>query len=194
METLIDEAAAAAGRDPLAFRRALLAEKPRHLGVVEMLAQKSGWGSPLPNGTFRGVALHESFNSVVGQVAEVEVSGSGFRVKRVVCVVDCGLAVIPDQVVAQMEGGIGYALSAALFDEVTLGANGAVEQTNFDGYRVLRMSEMPKIEVYIVPSAAPPTGVGEPGVPPLAPAVANALAAATGKRIRELPFAKQFEI
>jgi isoquinoline 1-oxidoreductase beta subunit len=194
METMIDEAAVAAGQDPLAFRRALLAGKPRHLGVVDMLAAKSDWGSKLPAGTFRGVAVHESFSTVVGQVAEVEVSGKSFRVKRIVCVVDCGLAVIPDQVIAQMQGGIGFALSAALFDELTLGENGAVEQANFDSYRVLRMSEMPKIDVHIVPSAAPPTGVGEPGVPPLAPAVANALAAATGKRIRELPFAKQFEI
>lgn len=195
METVMDEAAAAAGKDAIAFRRALLADKPRHLGVLALLAEKSGWGSTLPNGTFRGVAIHESFNSVVGQVAEIEMQGNNrFRVKRVVCVVDCGIAVLPDQVAAQMEGGIGYALSAALFDEITLGDNGAVEQTNFDSYRVLRMSEMPKIEVHIVPSANPPTGVGEPGVPPLAPAIGNALAAATGKRFRELPFAKHFEI
>jgi isoquinoline 1-oxidoreductase beta subunit len=194
VETMVDEAAKTAGQDPLAYRRAMLAEKPRHLAVLDLLAEKSGWGSAPPSGVHRGVAIHESFRTVVGQVAEVEIVDNRLRVKRVVCVVDCGTAVNPDVVKAQMEGGIGFALSAALFSELTMGEGGRVEQTNFDSYRMLRMSEMPKIEVHILPSAAPPTGVGEPGVPPLAPAVANAIAAATGKRIRQLPFAKHFDV
>jgi isoquinoline 1-oxidoreductase beta subunit len=132
------------------------------------------------------VAVHESFGTVVAQVAEVTVTGDKFRVDRVVCAVECGLAVNPDVVRAQMEGGIGFALSAALYGAITL-KDGAVEQSNFHDYPVLRINEMPSVEVHIVPSTAAPTGVGEPGVPPLAPAVANALAAATGKRLRKLP-------
>jgi isoquinoline 1-oxidoreductase beta subunit len=133
------------------------------------------------------VAVHESFNTVVAEVAEVSVKGDGsFKVERVVCAVDCGVAVTPDVVKAQMEGGIGFGLSAALFSAVTL-KDGHAEQSNFDDYRILRMQEMPRVEVHIVPSEAAPTGVGEPGVPPIAPAVANALFAATGKRIRTLP-------
>jgi isoquinoline 1-oxidoreductase beta subunit len=186
-ETFIDELAAAAGKDPVAFRRAMLAKHPRHLGVLNLAAEKAGWGKPLPKGRARGVAVHESFNSFVAQVAEVTLLADGaFKVDRVVCAVDCGVAVNPDVIRAQMEGGIGFGLSAALHGAITL-ANGRVEQSNFHDYRPLRINEMPKVEVHIVPSNEKPTGVGEPGVPPLAPALANALAAATGKRLHNLP-------
>ena len=191
-ETFIDELAAAAGKDPLAFRKALLAGKPRHLAVLDLVAQKAGWGQPLAAGNpgekrGRGLAVHESFNTVVAQVADVSVRADNtFRVDRVVCAVDCGLAVNPDNVRAQMEGGIGFGLSAALYGAITI-KGGGVEQSNFHDYPVLRIDAMPAVDVHIVASADKPTGVGEPGVPPIAPAVANALAAATGKRLRKLP-------
>jgi isoquinoline 1-oxidoreductase beta subunit len=186
-ETVIDELAAAAGQDPVAFRRTLLGKHARHRGVLDLAAAKAGWGKPLPKGRARGVAVHESFNTLVAQVAEVTLLGNGaFRVDRVVCAVDCGVAVNPDVIRAQMEGGIGYGLSAALHGAITL-KDGRVEQSNFHDYRPLRINEMPRVEVYIVPSSEKPTGVGEPGVPPIAPAVANALAAATGQRLRNLP-------
>jgi isoquinoline 1-oxidoreductase beta subunit len=186
-ETLIDELAAAAGQDPVSFRRTMLASHPRHRGVLELVAEKAGWGKPLAKGRGRGVAVHESFNTFVAQVAEVTMlKNGGFRVDRVVCAVDCGVAVNPDVIRAQMEGGIGYGLSAALHGAITL-KDGRVEQSNFHDYRPLRINEMPRVEVYIVPSSEKPTGVGEPGVPPIAPAVANALAAATGQRVRNLP-------
>jgi isoquinoline 1-oxidoreductase beta subunit len=186
-ETAIDELAAAAGQDPVAFRRALLAKHPRHRGVLDLAAAKAGWGKPLAKGRGRGVAVHESFNTFVAQVAEVTLlKDGGFRVDRVVCAVDCGIAVNPDVIRAQMEGGIGYGLSAALHGAITL-KDGRVEQSNFHDYRPLRINEMPRVEVHIVPSTEKPTGVGEPGVPPIAPAVANALAAATGQRLRNLP-------
>jgi isoquinoline 1-oxidoreductase beta subunit len=186
-ETFIDELATAAGKDPVAFRRGLLAKHPRHLGVLNLAAQKAGWGKPLPKGRTRGIAVHESFNSYVAEVAEVTVAKDGsFKVDRVVCAIDCGIAVNPDVIRAQMEGGIGYGLSAALHGAITL-KNGRVEQSNFNEYIPLRINEMPKIEVHIVPSREKPTGVGEPGVPPIAPAVANAVFAATGKRLRNLP-------
>jgi isoquinoline 1-oxidoreductase beta subunit len=191
-ETFIDELAAAAGKDPVAFRRALLAKQPKHLAVLELVAEKSGWGKPLAPGKSgekrgRGIAVHESFHTAVAQVAEVTIrADSTFSVDRVVCAVHCGLAVNPDNVRAQMEGGIGYGLSAALFGAITIKGGGA-EQSNFHDYRVLRINEMPAVDVHIVASTDKPTGVGEPGVPPIAPAVANALAAATGKRLRTLP-------
>jgi len=186
-ETMIDELAAAAGQDPVAFRRTMLAKEPRYRGVLDLAAAKSGWGGPLPKGRARGIAVHESFKTFVAQVAEVTVlENGGFRVDRVVCAVDCGIAVNPDVIRAQMEGGIGYGLSAALHGAITL-KDGRVEQSNFHDYRPLRINEMPQVEVYIVPSSEKPTGVGEPGVPPIAPAVANALAAATGQRLRNLP-------
>lgn len=190
-EIFIDELAAAAGKDPYAFRRTLI-QHPRLDGVLELAATKAGWGTPLaPKSGVRrgrGIAVHESFNSFVAEVAEVSVKPDGsFSVDRVICAVDCGIAVNPDQVRAQMEGGIGFGLSAALHSAITLKA-GRVEQSNFHDYPLLRISEMPRVEVHIVPSQAAPTGVGEPGVPPLAPAVANALFAATGKRLRKLPF------
>lgn len=186
-EVFVDELAAAARQDPVAFRRALLAGQPRHLGVLELAAEKAGWGTPLPAGRGRGIAVHKSFDSYVAEVAEVSLQADGtVKVHRVVCAVDCGVAVNPDIIRSQMEGGIAYGLSAALYGEVTLD-RGAVMQTNFDKYRVLRMPEMPVVEVHIVPSTEPPTGVGEPGVPPIGPAVANAVFALTGKPVRKLP-------
>jgi isoquinoline 1-oxidoreductase beta subunit len=191
-ETFIDELAKAANKDPVQFRRALLATHPRHLAVLDLAAGQAGWDTPLAPGKTgerrgRGIAVHESFNSFVAEVAEVTVRKDGtFSVDRVVCAVDCGIAVNPDVIRAQMEGGIGFGLSAALYGAITI-KNGAVEQSNFHDYPVLRISEMPKIDVHIVPSAAKPTGVGEPATPVIAPAVANALAAATGQRLRNLP-------
>ena len=186
-ETFIDQLAAAAGRDPVEFRVALLQDHPRHLGVLKLAAGKANWGSALPKGHARGIAVHESFNSFVAEVAEVSLqSDGGFKVERVVCAVDCGIAVNPDIIVAQMESGIGYGLSPLLMSEITLD-DGKVVQSNFHDYQVLRINQMPKVEVHIVPSAEPPTGVGEPGTPPIAPAVANALFAATGKTYHRLP-------
>lgn len=190
-ECFLDELAHAGGKDPLAYRRALLADHPRHLAVLELAAAKAGWGEPLAPGKGRGLAVHESFHTFVAQVAEVTIGPKGeVKVDRVVCAVDCGIAVTPDVVKAQMEGGIAYGLSAALFGEITI-KDGAAEQSNFHDYRCLRMSEMPKVEVHILPSAGAPTGVGEPGVPPVAPAVCNAIFAAVGKRIRKLPIGEK---
>ena len=189
-EVIIDELAEAAGEEPVAFRLRLLGKHPRHAAVLRLVAQKAGWGQPFPRGQGRGrgVAVHESFGSVVAQVAEVTVSGDDVRVDRVVCVVDCGIAVTPDVVVAQMQSGIGFGLSAALWGKITL-TDGRVDQNNFDGYRVMRINEMPKvIEVHIAPSTRAPSGVGEPGTPPIAPAVANAVRMATGVRLRRMPF------
>jgi isoquinoline 1-oxidoreductase beta subunit len=192
-ETFIDQVATAMGKDPVALRLELLGKHPRHAGVLKLAAEKAGWGTPLKPGKpgerrGRGVAVHESFNSYVAQVAEVTVGrDGGIRVDRVVCAVDCGIAVNPDNVRSQVEGAVGFALSAALHGQITLKA-GRVEQGNFDGYPPLRINEMPVVEVHILPSAEAPTGIGEPGVPPAAPAVANAIAAATGKRLTRLPF------
>lgn len=192
-ESLMDEAAGAAGKDPVAYRLALLEQHPRHRRVLELAAEKAGWSRPLAAGgqgerRGRGVALHESFSSIVAQVAEVTVKDDGsFKVDRIVCAVDCGLVINPDVVRAQMEGGIGFGLSTALYGALTL-KDGHVEQSNFHDYPVLRINEMPAVEVHMVASQEKPTGVGEPGVPPVAPAVANALFAATGQRIRTLPF------
>ena len=190
-ETFFDELAAAAGRDPVELRLSLLDAHPRHAAVLRLAADKGGWGTPLaPRAGLRrgrGIAVHESFNSYVAQVAEVSVAANGaLRVDRVVCAVDCGTAINPDNIRAQVEGGIGFALAALLHGEITL-VDGVVQQDNFDGYPVLRINEMPQVEVHIVPSSTAPTGIGEPGVPPLAPAVMNAIAAATGKRIYRLP-------
>jgi isoquinoline 1-oxidoreductase beta subunit len=191
-ETFIDEAASAAGADPVAFRRALLADHPRHRGVLDLVARMAGWSIPLAPGEAgekrgRGIAVHESFHTFVAEVAEVTVKPDGrFSVDRVVCAVDCGVAVNPDIIRAQMEGGIGFGLSAALYGEITL-REGAVVQSNFPDYPIVRMDTMPRVEVHIVESQEKPTGVGEPGVPPIAPAVANALFAATGQRLRKLP-------
>ncbi|MGD1876011.1 MAG: molybdopterin cofactor-binding domain-containing protein [Kiloniellaceae bacterium] len=188
-EVFIDELAEAAGKDPVEFRLEMLANHPRHAGVLKLAAEKAGWGEALPKGRARGIAVHESFNTFVAEVAEISVAGDGtIKVEKVVCAVDCGVAVTPDQVKAQMEGGIGYGLGAVLHDAITL-KDGRVEQANFDTYVPLRINEMPEVEVYVVPSSEAPTGVGEPGVPPIGPAVANAVYKATGQRIRALPFA-----
>jgi len=194
-EVFIDEVAHAAGKDPVAFRRDLLAKHPRHLAALDLAVSKAGWGKPLAarDGVRRGrgVAVHESFNTVVAEIAEVSVKPDGsFKVDRVVCAVDCGIAINPSIVRAQMEGGIGFGLSAALYSAITL-KDGEVQQSNFHDYPLLRIGDMPHVEVHIVPSTANPSGVGEPGVPPIAPAVANALFAATGKRLRTLPFHTQ---
>ncbi|MEW6664582.1 MAG: xanthine dehydrogenase family protein molybdopterin-binding subunit [Thermodesulfobacteriota bacterium] len=187
VESFLDEIAHAAGKDPFEFRRILLTDKPRHRGVLELAAQKAGWGKPLPAGRSRGIAVHESFGSFVAQVAEVSVNPKGrVQVHRVVCAIDCGRFVNPDIIAAQMESGIAFGLSAALHGAITL-KNGRVEQENFDDYPLLRMHEMPRVEVHIAPSREAPGGVGEPGVPPIAPAVANAVFAASGARLRSLP-------
>ncbi|MDX0696099.1 xanthine dehydrogenase family protein molybdopterin-binding subunit [Sinorhizobium medicae] len=188
-EAFLDEVAQAAGRDPLEFRLSMLEPQSRHATVLKLAAEKAEWQKPLPEGRFRGVAVAESFGSVVAQIAEVSTDGNGIKVERVVAVVDCGLAINPDQVRAQVEGGIGFGLSAILGEEITL-TDGKVDQGNFDMYTPLRIDAMPKVEVHIVASSNPPSGIGEPGVPPIGPAVANAAFKALGKRIRVMPFAK----
>ena len=186
VETMIDQIAAKAGKDPVEFRLALFKDKPRHAGVLKLAAEKAGWTEAPPAGRFRGVAVHESFHSFVAHVAEVSMSKGKAKVERIVCAVDCGVAVNPDIIKAQMEGGIGYGLGAAMRDAITL-TGGVVDQSNFDTYEPLRMSDMPHVEVHVVASTEKPTGVGEPGVPPTAPAVANAVFKATGRRLLALP-------
>jgi isoquinoline 1-oxidoreductase beta subunit len=187
-ESFVDELAHALAKDPLAFRRELLAGKPRHLKVLETAAKEAGWGTPLPAGSGRGIALRASFGSIVAQVAEVVVAdGNALQVKRVTCAIDCGPVVNPAIVRAQMESGIIYGLSAALYGEITL-ADGAVEQGNFPDYDAVRLADAPAMSVHLVDAGASVLGgVGEPGTPPIAPAVANAIFAATGKRLRDLP-------
>jgi isoquinoline 1-oxidoreductase beta subunit len=186
-EVLMDELASRAGQNPLAFRLALLKDNHRATAVLKLVAEKAGWDTPVPAGVGRGLAIQECFGSVVAQVAEVRLVDGAIRVDRVTCVVDCGIAINPDVIRAQMEGGIGFGLGAALRNEITL-TDGRVDQRNFDSYEPLRFTDMPKrIDVHIVPSTNPPTGAGEPGVPPIAPAVANALFALTGKPVRKLP-------
>jgi len=191
VETFIDEVAHAAGVDPFIFRRQLLDKSPRMRAVLELAAEKAGWNTgPMPKGKGRGIAVAEAFKTFVAQVAEVTVDDAGtVKVERVTCAVDCGTAINPGIIAAQLEGGIGFGLGAALYGAITL-KDGRVEQSNFNNYRVLRMNEMPKVEVYIVPSSENPTGVGEPGVAPVGPAVANAIFAATGKRLHVFPFNK----
>jgi isoquinoline 1-oxidoreductase beta subunit len=186
-ECFLDEVAFAAKKDPYEFRRSLLGKHPRHRGALELAATKAGWGKPLAKGVFQGIAVHESFGSFVAQVADVSVDKDGnVKVHRVVCAIDCGQVVNPDTVVAQMEGSIIFGLTAALYGEITI-KDGRAQQRNFYDYKMLRMNESPAIEVYIVPSTEKHGGVGEPGTPPIAPAVVNAIFAATGKRIRQLP-------
>lgn len=186
METAIDELAVLAGADVVEYRKALLAGYPRHLAALTTAAEKAGWGNPLPAGHFRGVAVHQAMGSVVAQVVEISFANQNLKVHRVVCAIACGLAVNPDGIRAQMEGGIIYGLTAALFGEITIG-QGAVQQSNFNDYRMLRMEEAPAIEVHIIEDDGKMGGAGEPGVAPIAPALANAFFAATGKRVRNLP-------
>ena len=187
VESFIDELAAAAKQDPVAYRLALLGKSPRAKAVLELVAEKAGWGHPLPEGRGRGVSVQFVFGSYVAQVVEVQVAKNGeVRVPRVICAVDCGVVVNPDTVEAQMEGGIMFGLAAALFSEITV-KNGRVEQSNFNDYRMLRINEAPEVEVYLVKSGEAPGGIGEPGTSALAPALTNAIFAATGTRIRTLP-------
>jgi isoquinoline 1-oxidoreductase beta subunit len=186
VESLLDQAAHAAGADPVEYRRALLANHPRHLGVLDLAVGKAGWGSPLPAGRARGVAVHESFGSFVAEVAEVSVEEGQIRVHRVTAAIDCGIAVNPETIDAQLQGAIAYGLAATLHSAIHL-KDGGAQESNFDDYKVLRLAEMPEVEVHIVPSTDPPGGVGEPGTPPIAPAVANAVFALTGRRLTDLP-------
>ncbi len=190
-EVIIDQLARLAGQDPVAYRLDLLADHPRHAAVLSLAADKADWGKPLADGHFHGVALHESFSSYVAQVAEISIKENGdLRVHKVTCAVDCGIAINPDVIRAQMEGAIGMGLSAFLREAVHID-KGAAREQNFHQYRPLRIAEMPAVDVHIVPSGESPTGVGEPGLPPIAPAVTNAIAAATGRVITELPLANQ---
>ena len=186
MESLIDELAEAAGKDPVDYRRTLLKEHPRHLGVLNLAVEKADWQAPLPDGHALGVAVHESFGSYVAQVAEVSQENLAIRVHRVVCAVDCGIAVNPLSIAAQMESAIAFGLGFTLHSKLTF-KDGQVQQSNYHDYQVLRLNEMPRVEVHIVVSSDKPGGVGEAGVPPTAPAVANAVFALTGQRLRELP-------
>jgi isoquinoline 1-oxidoreductase beta subunit len=186
-ESFMDELADAVGRDPFEVRRELLAEAPRHRRVLELAAEKAGWGRAMPAGHGRGIAVHRLFSdTVAAEVAEVSVENGAVQVHRVVCAVDCGFALNPDTVAAQMEGGVVYGLSAALTGQITL-EGGRVKQSNFNDYPLLRMKHMPKVEVHLVTSTDTPRGVGEPSVPPIAPAVANAIRQATGTRLRSMP-------
>jgi isoquinoline 1-oxidoreductase subunit beta len=186
-ESFMDELAAAAKQDPVAYRLALLDKSPRAKAVLELAAQKAGWGQPVPKESGRGVSLQFAFGSYMAQVAEVEVAKSGdVRVKRVVCVVDLGTSVNPDTIQAQVQSGVIFGITAALYGEITL-KNGRVEQSNFDTYQMLRMNEAPLIEVHVLPSSEPPGGLGEAGTSGIVPAVSNAIFAATGIRLRKMP-------
>lgn len=189
-ECFADELVHAEGADPVAWRRARLGGQPRHRAVLDEVARRAGWGTPLPSGHARGVALQGSFGSICAQVVEASLEGDEVRVHRVTCVIDCGVVVHPDTVIAQMQGGIVFALTAALFGEITV-AEGRVQQSSFPDQPLLSLARTPRIDVHLMPSAHPPGGVGEPGVPPLAPALANALFALTGERLRSLPLRPQ---
>ena len=185
-ESFVDELAFAAARDPFEFRRELLASKPRYRDLLDLVAERSNWGSPLPENFGRGIAIHRSFGTIVAQVVEAEVTDGSVRAHRVVCGVDCGFAMHPDGLKAQMESGIVYGLTAALYGEISI-RRGAVEQSNFHDYQMLRMHEAPHIETHIINGGGRVGGAGEPGTPAIAPALANAIFDATGHRIRELP-------
>jgi isoquinoline 1-oxidoreductase subunit beta len=187
METMVDELAHAAGQDPVAYRRILLKDHARHLSALNLVAEKAGWDQPLPAGRFRGVAVHEAFGSYVAEVVEISMEKGQPKVHKVTCAIDCGVAVNPDGVRAQMESGIVFGLTMALYGEISI-EKGMVKQNNFYDYRMARMYESPMIEVHIVPSTEKMGGAGECGVPPMAPALANAVFVATGKRIHKLPF------
>jgi isoquinoline 1-oxidoreductase beta subunit len=186
MESMIDELAHAANADPLAYRLALLDKHPRFAAALSLAAEKAGWSTPPPAGRARGLAVHESFGSIVAEVAEISVVGPRIVVHRVTCAVDCGTAVNPLGIEAQVQSSVAYGLTAALKGEITL-VDGRVQQSNFHDYPVIRMNECPVIETHLVESSERPTGVGEPMVPVIPPAVANAVFAATGKRLRSLP-------
>jgi isoquinoline 1-oxidoreductase beta subunit len=186
VECFVDELAALAKQDPYQFRRQLLLKHERHLTVLDLAAQKSKWGEPLPKGMGRGIAVHYSFGSYSAHVAEVSVKDDAVQLHRMVCVIDCGQYVNPGIIQAQAESGAIFGASAALFQELTF-KDGRLQQTNFDAFPVVRMNESPVIETYIVENNEKPGGIGEPGVPCAAPAIANAVYAATGKRIRRLP-------
>jgi CO/xanthine dehydrogenase Mo-binding subunit len=192
VESLIDELAATTKKDPVTFRRSMLTEQPRVLGVLDLATEKAGWGSPLPEGVGRGVSVLFAMGTYVSQVAEVEVQEGEVKIRRVVCAVDCGQTVNPDTIEAQIESGIIFGISAALWGEITL-KGGRVEQHNFNDYRVLRINETPIIEVHIIESHEAPGGIGEPGTVGIAPAITNAIFAATGKRIRKLPIKSQLQ-
>ncbi len=188
VETFVDELLQKVGKDPVEGRLALLSKEPRHMGTLKKVAEMANWGSPVPEGRQRGVAIVKSFDTYVAQIVEISLSEDGApRVHKVWCAVDCGVAVNPNVIAAQMEGGIGYGLGAVLFDAITLGDGGKIVQSNFHDYRSLRINEMPAIEVAIIPSTEKPTGVGEPGVPPVGPAVANAWRRLTNNPVRQLP-------
>jgi len=186
VEAFIDELATTAGKDPYQFRRDLLGKAPRHLAALDLVAEKSGWGKPLPQGHARGIAVMEAFGSIVAQVAEVSVTKGAVNVHKIWCAVDTGWVIDPDTIKAQMEGGTVYGLTAALKGEITI-QNGRVVQRHFQDYPMMRHNEMPQIEVYIVPSAEVPGGIGEPSTALAAGALLNAVAAATGKRLYRLP-------
>jgi isoquinoline 1-oxidoreductase beta subunit len=194
VEAFIDELAFAAEQDPYAFRRALLQDRPRHLAVLDAVAQRAGWSAPPPPGVKRGIAVHNSYGSYVASVVEVSVSGDRqLQVHRVVIAIDCGIAINPDLVAAQMESSVVFGLTGALFGEITLN-KGVVEQSNFHDYPILRMHQTPRIEILVLDSGEFPGGAGEPGVAVIAPALANAVFAATGERIRSLPLKNHFNI
>lgn len=190
METFIDELAASAGKDPVEYRQAISKSSPRNLAALNLAAEKAGWGKSLPAGHFQGIAVHASFESHVAQVVEISMNPNNtYKVHKVVCAIDCGLAVNPDGVKAQMESGIIFGLTMAKYGELSF-KKGMLKETNFHNYKIARMNETPEIEVYIVPGTEKMGGAGEPGVPPTAPALANAIFAATGKRMRQPPFDK----
>lgn len=190
METVVDRLAKEAGKDPVAYRLEMIKDDPRKVNVLKLAAEKAGWDQPAPEGRYRGVAAHKSFGSYVAEVAEISLRDDGtIKVEKVVAAVDCGIPVNPDNIRAQVEGGIGYGLGAILRNQVTL-SDGLVEETNFDTYEPIRMSDMPEIEVHIVASTEAPTGIGEPGTPPIGPAVANAIAAARDEWVTSLPLTK----
>ena len=189
-ESFIDECAAAAGKDPLAYRMALLGSQPRFANVLRMAADKAGWGTPAPTGRYRGIALMEGYDTYMAQIAEISMQGGVPIVQKVTVVADLGRMVNPDTVEAQIQSAIVFGLSAALFGEITLD-KGRVQQTNFDRYRVVRMNESPAIDITLVQSNEKPGGIGEPATALIGPAVANAVFAATGKRVRRMPFSAE---